>query len=715
MPRFSVPIHVKVLAYAASFVALLVLLATITTARLVQIDKLTESLGDHWIVELGMLQAIDHNLTAFRTTEIVRAGTTAGEQRVRAEAEADRYRAEIDDLLARYVHERPQVSIGGFARVWTEYVRAHSDWATGQSELQSEWEVANAELALHFEAAHSAIDAIIEQALEHGSSGTENTDELVDNTIMLSVAISVVAILVAFWASLRVRRNVTAPLAAITHVMSRLAHGDRDVTVPELNRTDEIGRLAKAFDIFRANAIALENAHEATRSAQEHAQALARHDALTGLPNRRVFASELREALSPSSADAVRVSVLMIDLDRFKPVNDLFGHGVGDLLLCEVARRLREAVRKVDTVARLGGDEFAIICREEERSFPTETIAIAQRILGVLSGPMRVGTDTVEIGASIGIATYPDGGTKVPDQLDGPDPDELLRAADIAMYDAKRGGRGTFRFFAKSMDADLRARAALESDLRVAVAEGCIKPYYQPLVSIPDGTVYGFEVLARWSHTERGFVSPDVFIPLAEQLGLIADLTWQVLRQACRQAANWPKDIRLSVNISPIHLKDPSLPTRLLTILNQEGIAPDRLEVEVTESALVSDIDGAKLILSALQAVGIKVALDDFGTGYSSLYHLRELKFDKVKIDRSFVQQMEQSDQSRQIVDAIIGLARNLQLPTIAEGVEDQAIMDHLTSKGCEFAQGYFFGKPMDGHQASKLLNAESLVPALAS
>src|ERR1019366_1249588 len=258
-----------------------------------------------------------------------------------------------------------------------------------------------------------------------------------------------------------------------------------------------------------------------------------------------------------------------------------------------------------------------------------------------------------------------------------------------------------------------RAQADLESDLKKAVAEEKIHPYYQPLVEIRDNRVCGFEALARWSHPERGFIPPDVFIPLAEQLGLIAALTSSILRQACRDAKQWPEDISLSVNISPTELKDLSLPKRLSAILVEEGLSPTRLEVEITEIALISDIETAKLILTTLQRLGVKICLDDFGTGYSSLYHLRELKFNKIKIDRSFVQAMQGNIDSEKIVDAILGLTKSLALPTVAEGIENPNVLLRLAAKGCEFGQGYYFGKAMTADSATKLLN-RGLEPKVA-
>jgi diguanylate cyclase (GGDEF)-like protein len=461
--------------------------------------------------------------------------------------------------------------------------------------------------------------------------------------------------------------------------------------------------MAKAFEVFRTNALALEQAHEATRMAQNHAHSLARHDALTGLPNRRVFSAHLQSLLGRAQDGAVPYSVLLVGLDQFKQVNDLQGRQVGDMVLCEVARRLKEIVGNSGPVARLGGDEFAIIAAEDSKQQTHRDGArdLATSMLSAIKKPILLGERSLEISASIGIA---------PCQADSTNAENLLQAADIAMYRAKRDGRGIVRLFEQSMDDDLRAKGSLEADIKRAVVEEQIKPYYQPLVEIRNNRICGFEALARWEHPKRGFVPPDLFIPVVEQLGLMTDLTSSVLRQVCRDTKHWPQDIRLSVNISPSELKDPLLPSRLLAILAQESFAPARLDVEITETALVSDIGMAKSILTTLQNSGIKVCLDDFGTGYSSLYHLRELKFDKVKIDRSFVQSMRNNPESEKIVDAILGLTKNLNLPTVAEGIEDLAVLLQLAAKGCEFGQGYYFGKAMTAESAKDMLIERTII-----
>jgi predicted signal transduction protein with EAL and GGDEF domain len=310
---------------------------------------------------------------------------------------------------------------------------------------------------------------------------------------------------------------------------------------------------------------------------------------------------------------------------------------------------------------------------------------LATRIIRGLSAPYRVGDRKIEIGATIGIARSP---------IDAAEAEELLRAADVAMYEAKRAGRGTCRFFNTEMDVRLRARAALEADLRDAIENGQILPFYQPVMALADGRVIGYEALARWQHPERGMIGPDEFIPIAEDLGLIDMLSVRILYQACIAARAWGPDATLAINISPIQLKDPWLSARLLAVLSETGFAPGRLIVEVTENAIIEDIEAVSEVFQSLQRTGIRIALDDFGKGYSSLSHLRQLRFNHLKIDSSFVRTME-SPESRKIVRAVAGLGRALGMPVTAEGVETPHAAEVLRAMGCEQAQGFFYGRPM--------------------
>ena len=437
----------------------------------------------------------------------------------------------------------------------------------------------------------------------------------------------------------------------------------------------------------------------ARRSAESTAQSIARRDALTGLPNRRMLVETI--AAAQSSTPARNHALMMIDLDRFKPVNDIYGHAAGDFILCTLAERLRAALPRDSTVARLGGDEFAAFVPCDGSG--DDLMRLAQQIITALSEPAPWQHARVEVGATIGIALMPQ---------DGADAEALLRSADIAMYRGKREGRGAYRFFERSMDEELKARVSLECSLRAAIAGGEIRPHYQPLVALPDRKLLGFEVLARWYHPERGVIPPSVFIPIAEDTGLIAELCFSLLRQACRDAREWPEHLGLSINISPIQFKDRLLAARILAILAETKFSAKRLEVEITETALTSDLDVARETLAILQGAGVSVALDDFGTGYSSLYHLREMKFDKIKIDRSFVQSLNADDESAKIVSAILGLGRSLGISTTAEGIESSDNSAWLAEQGCTTGQGYLFGQPVPASEVDQRFEAATALAA---
>ena len=424
----------------------------------------------------------------------------------------------------------------------------------------------------------------------------------------------------------------------------------------------------------------------AREEAQAQAQVLARHDVLTGLANRRV----LREAIA--SGEGGHHALMLVDLDRFKPVNDVHGHPAGDAVLCEVSSRLTKLAQQRGVVARLGGDEFALFLPRRDHH---EVMRTAQQIITTLSMPYDIGGMQVTIGATVGVALSPD---------DGTDASSLLRCADIALYRGKKEGRNTFRFFEAGMDDELKARAALEAELRDAIANGEIRPHYQPLVSLETQELLGFEILSRWYHPARGVLAPDSFIDIAEDTGLITELSYGVLREACLDAKSWPAHLRLALNISPYQLRDRALPQRLLAILTETGFSAGRFEVEITETALATDLETARIALTSLQNCGVKIALDDFGTGYSSLYHLRELRFDKIKIDRSFVQALNRDRDSTKIVDAIINLGKSLGLLTTAEGIENTDNRDWLKEQGCTFGQGFLFGAPMSATAIGEML-----------
>jgi diguanylate cyclase (GGDEF)-like protein len=429
------------------------------------------------------------------------------------------------------------------------------------------------------------------------------------------------------------------------------------------------------------------------RAAEERIRHMANHDALTGLPNRTLFQDRLAQAVARSKRGAATAAVLCLDLDRFKNINDISGHDVGDELLRQVGERLANSIRADDTVARLSGDEFAVI--QVGVAHPDGPAILADRLVKVLAQPFEIAGHQLVIGTSIGISLYPG---------DGEDDEELLRAADTALYRAKAAGRGTFRFFEAEMDVRLQERRHLERDLRQALATQQLDLHYQPLVDCLGIKVLGFEALVRWNHPERGFVSPADFIPLAEECGLIMPLGTWVLRRACRDAMTWPGDTIVAVNLSPVQFRNTDIAREILSVLEETGLPAHRLELEITEGVLIDDTQRVLSILSELKSAGVRLSLDDFGTGYSSLSYLQRFPFDKIKIDRSFIWEMEKNRDSMAIVRAVIALGRSLRITVTAEGVETQQQLALLRSEHCDQAQGFLIGRPQPYAEASALL-----------
>jgi diguanylate cyclase (GGDEF)-like protein len=415
-------------------------------------------------------------------------------------------------------------------------------------------------------------------------------------------------------------------------------------------------------------------------AAEARAQSLARHDPLTGLANRRHFLEELDRRLGLVVDEVNAFALLFVDLDRFKPINDVHGHAIGDQLLQVIATRLSGCIRDDSFAARLGGDEFAVLL--EDPGGREGVAAAARRVLHELSAPILVNGLKLTVGASIGIAMCPGDGRIAAD---------LLQRGDAAMLRAKED-RGAYKFFDSSIDEELKSKAALETELRAAIPAGDIVPYFQPVVRLDTGELSGFEVLARWPHRDRGMISPVQFIPVAEEAGLVDAMFWALLAKACCKALDMPGDFTLAVNISPSQIRDQWFPEKVLRTLRETSFPPQRLEIEVTESAMIGDIQRAKTSLMSLKNQGVKVALDDFGTGYSSLFLLRALPIDKLKIDRSFVSTLTADRENATIVRALVGLGIALGLQVTAEGVEDGATADALREMGCEFAQGYLYG-----------------------
>ena len=409
---------------------------------------------------------------------------------------------------------------------------------------------------------------------------------------------------------------------------------------------------------------------------------MAHHDELTDLPNRERFYEKLKEALSLDREEK-RVAVFYLDLDRFKKVNDTLGHAVGDDLLKTVADRLRDCVREVDTVARLGGDEFAIIQPAIEQ--PRNVAVFADRILDAVAAPYQIDGHEIIASTSIGIAISPDDGTDI---------DQLMKNADMALYGAKAVERGTYHFFAAEMDARMKARAKMETDLRKALANGEIELFYQPLINVQRNEISCCEALLRWHHPQDGMILPAEFIPLAEDTGLIVPLGEWVLRNACADAAKWPDNINVAVNVSTIQFKRQSLTQTVFAALAASGLPAHRLEIEITETAILEDSSAVRGTLHQLHELGVQIVMDDFGAGYSSLSYLRKFPFDKIKIDAFFIRGLSDGGDCSTIGEAIVKMASTMKIATVVEGVETQQQLVEVREWGCTEMQGYLFSRP---------------------
>ncbi|MEI8151920.1 MAG: EAL domain-containing protein [Hyphomicrobiales bacterium] len=418
------------------------------------------------------------------------------------------------------------------------------------------------------------------------------------------------------------------------------------------------------------------------KAAEARVAYMAHHDALTSLPNRILLRVRMEQMIADLRRDARGFAVFCVDLDNFKWVNDTLGHPFGDLLLQGVSARLRAELRGQDTVARLGGDEFAIL--QADVGKPEDVSPLLARLLAVINEPFDLEGHLVTVGASVGVALAPH---------DGDDPDRLLKNADMALYRAKAEGKGGFRFFESEMDARVQARRRLEMDLRGAIKDEAFEVHYQPLVSLANGEVRSLEALIRWPHPEHGMIPPSDFIPVAEETGLIAQIGLFVLRRACADAAQWPDGIKVAVNLSPMQFKSGNLLQAVLDALRDAGLAPSRLELEITETLLLDKSEMVIATLHALRALGVQISMDDFGTGYSSLSYLRSFPFDKIKIDRSFVNDIGANADSQAIVRAIVSLGTSLGIKITAEGVKTESGLAYLKAEGCTEGQGFLFSK----------------------
>ena len=477
----------------------------------------------------------------------------------------------------------------------------------------------------------------------------------------------------------RIARSITRPISLLDAAAGRLATGDA-AAVP-VESDDELGRLAASFNQMAAGI------------AQRERQIthLAFNDVLTGLPNRALFHEHLERELRLRQRGGGELALLCIDLDDFKAVNDTLGHPIGDELLRRLADRLTAEMGEA-FVARLGGDEFVIVARPDAGR---SAEARARSALELMQTPLTIDGHDIIPSASIGVAIAPG---------DGDDPGTLLKNADLALYRAKELGRRTFSFFEEALDQRAQARRQLESDLRVALREGQFTLFFQPLFDLEKERIGSFEALIRWHHPTRGLVSPLEFIPLAEETGLIVDIGAWVLREACAQACTWPDHIRVAVNVSSVQFRRPGLAEIVLQAVLQSGLAPTRLELEITESIFLEGSDATLRLMHSLRAVGVRIALDDFGTGYSSLSYLQSFPFDKLKIDRSFIVNLLTKPGAGAIVRAITDIAHALGMEVTAEGVEEHSQLAAVRQHGCTSVQGYLFSKPVEADRVLALL-----------
>jgi diguanylate cyclase (GGDEF)-like protein len=502
----------------------------------------------------------------------------------------------------------------------------------------------------------------------------------VEGQLQLTLAaVTMLGLVVVGLATWKAAGRITRPLERLDEAAGRLASGEH-VEV-RVRGSDELARLANSF-----NDMAGKIAERERRITQ-----LAFNDVLTGLPNRTMFQQQLDHLFRLSKSNGALFALHCLDLDQFKVINDTLGHPAGDALLVEAGQRVVQAARG-QFVARLGGDEFVVLQTIGEDRNAIDRLA--HDILDAMAKPLTIDGNELVPSTSIGIAIFPD---------DAADGQTLLRNSDLALYRAKEAGRGTYAFFEESLNEYAQQRRQLETDLRLAIEEGQLELHYQPLFDLERNRICSFEALLRWNHPVRGTISPVEFIPVAEDTGLIVPIGAWVVREACAQAARWPEDIRIAVNVSPVQFHRGALQETILRALADSGLAPGRLEIEITESIFLEGSEATLQLLHAMRSLGVRVALDDFGTGYSSLSYLQSFPFDKLKIDRSFIQNLLTRQGASAIVRAITELANALNIETTAEGVEETAQLMELRAHGCSSVQGFLFAEPMTGADVERL------------
>jgi diguanylate cyclase (GGDEF)-like protein len=528
--------------------------------------------------------------------------------------------------------------------------------------------------------------------------------------------VALALVLMGCTVAVRTTRAIVVPLEALQTAVTGIAAERYDSRV-NANANDELGRLGAAFnrmaedlgrgrmalvdhvaDLAQANVL-LEEGMKRHKEDAQRIEYLAYHDNLTGLPNRAMFGTALSQSLHVGKRYGGRFAVFFVDLDRFKQINDTLGHEVGDLLLKEVATRLRNTLRTSDTVARLGGDEFVVLVPELQDDAQAE--AVARKVLGTVSRPFSVPGQELRVTCSVGVSRFP---------MDGADEQTLMKHADTAMYQAKEAGKNGFAFYAEERDVNSFERLALESSLRRALEREELLLHYQPKKDFRSDEIAGMEVLLRWQHPDLGMVSPTQFIPLAEETGLIVPIGKWVLRTACRQTMAWEAaglgGLVVAVNLSPRQFIDENFLADVVAILAETGMDARLLELEITESMIMHDVERGRALLDTLKSMGIRIAIDDFGTGYSSLATLKQFPIDTLKIDRSFIRDLETNAEDRGLTEAIISMAKALSLHLVAEGVETLAQSEFLRVRGCDELQGFLFSKPVAAADFERFVRA---------
>jgi diguanylate cyclase (GGDEF)-like protein len=678
-------IRTKLYLSLGAALALIVVVGLFGVGELQKVNNATKEIRDLWLPKVGVLDDLKRAVAEHRVLASYRMQITNFRQIAATERRLADVREQIgaaERSLQRLIETPDERDLfGRYEKLRNEY---ETIFAASLRRLEI-GEVSAAQVDFDKSAlpggvaAENHLDGLLDLIKLQMATASSRADGAYRHALVISTAaISIGALLAAGvigWTS----RHVTTPLIQVSEAMRRLTVGDTSVSLQsDGDRRDEIGVLIEAVDGFRK------------------IRHIAHHDPLTGLPNRLSFEEDLDRALAllPRGQS---LAVLSLDLDNFKAVNDTLGHPAGDELLKQVAARLRRTVRPGDRVARFGGDEFAVV--QTGAPTPADMTALAHRIIEVLSAPYTIDDQVALVGTSIGIAIAP---------VDGDSADELLKKSDLAMYRAKSEGRGTSHFFEPGIDASMQARRRLELDLRRALARREFELFYQPIFNLERNEIIGFEALIRWRHPQRGLILPAEFIPLCEEIGLIVPIGEWVLRQACAEAATWPALMHVAVNISPIQFRGGNLYATVSRALSESGLAPDRLELEITENVLLSDRRATLAMLNDLRVLGVRIALDDFGSGYSSLGYLLSFPFDKIKIDSSFIRGIAEDRKALAIVRAVTELSARLGVSTTAEGVETAEQLDRVRSEGCTEAQGYAISKPQPSSGLRALLQARA-------